>query len=726
MLFGLFNKNEKDAAHPLNHPVAVEIKYGDETLRLETGRMAKQANGAVLATMGGTMVLATVCAEKEAVEGQDFFPLTVDYQEKFASAGRIPGSRDRREGKASVSETLIARLIDRPIRPLFPETFKNKVQIIAQVFSYDKKNQPDIVAMIASSAALALSGVPFAGPVGAARVGYIDGKYVLNPSKSDVDTKSEMDLVVSATKDGVLMVESEIGELDEETTLGAVKFGFDAQQAVINAINELTENAGKERWATPENTEEYKAMEKDFAGFEQQITDALLIKEKLERLGTLADIHAQAKARIPELFNDTTTATSTLESWADEIIEGLTAKIMRSNILAGKPRIDGRDTKTVRPIEIELGVLPRAHGSALFTRGETQALVSLTLGGSKDALPIESLDGADERDFILNYNFPGYSVGEAKGLKSPGRRELGHGNLAWRALHPMMPSREKFDYVVRVCSDILESNGSSSMATTCGATLAMMDGGVPLTRPVAGIAMGLIKEGDDYAILTDILGDEDHLGDMDFKVTGTKQGITALQMDIKITSITFEIMKHALEQAKDGRMHILGKIEGAIKAPRASVSEYAPQMYQMKINPDKVRDVIGKGGVVIQALVRETNTTIDLEDDGTVKIMATSKEDADNAIARIKEIVAEPEVGEIYKGVVSGIKDFGLFVKILNGFESMVHISEITGERLNKIEDAKIKEGDTVYVRYLGMDKRGKTRMSMVGIDQKTGEEVKK
>ncbi|MBO4672569.1 MAG: polyribonucleotide nucleotidyltransferase, partial [Alphaproteobacteria bacterium] len=400
MLFGLFNKNDKDAKHPLNHPIAVEIKYGDETLRLETGRMAKQANGAVLATMGGTMVLATVCAEKTAVEGQDFFPLTVDYQEKFASAGRIPGSRDRREGKASTAETLIARLIDRPIRPLFPETFKNKVQIIAQVFSYDKKNQPDVLAMIASSAALALSGVPFAGPIGAARVGYVDGKYVLNPSKTDVETKSEMDLVVAATKDGVLMVESEIGELDEETTLGAVKFGFDQQQAVINAINELVENAGKERWEIPQNTAEYVAMEKDFASFEQQITDALLIKEKLHRLETLADIHAQAKARIPELFPESTTATSTLESWADEIVENLTAKIMRGNILAGKPRIDGRDTKTVRPIEIELGVLPRAHGSALFTRGETQALVSLTLGGGKDALPIESLDGADERDFI--------------------------------------------------------------------------------------------------------------------------------------------------------------------------------------------------------------------------------------------------------------------------------------------------------------------------------------
>ena len=628
------------------------------------------------------------------------------------------------KGKASTAETLIARLIDRPIRPLFPETFKNKVQIIAQTFSYDKKNQPDIVAMIASSAALALSGVPFAGPIGAARVGYANGQYLLNPSKKETE-ESEMDLVVAATCDGVLMVESEIGELDEATTLGAVKFGFDQQQTVIKAINELTEKAGKERWATPEKTAEYVAMESDFEQFAPQIEEALQIKEKLVRLETLGNIHALAKARIPELFPESTVATSTLESFADEIVEGITARIMRSNILAGKPRIDGRDTKTVRPIEIELGVLPRAHGSALFTRGETQALVSLTLGGGKDALPIESLDGAEERDFILNYNFPGYSVGEAKGLKSPGRRELGHGNLAWRALHPMVPSREKFDYVIRVVSDILESNGSSSMATTCGATLAMMDGGVPLTRPVAGIAMGLIKEGDDYAILTDILGDEDHLGDMDFKVTGTDRGITALQMDIKITSITFEIMEHALAQAKDGRMHILGKIEKAIKAPRKNVSEFAPQAYTIKINPDKVRDVIGKGGSVIQALTRETNTTIDLEDDGTVKIMATSKEEADNAIARIKDIVAEPEVGEIYAGVVSGIKDFGLFVKILNGFESMVHISEITGERIAKIEDTKIKEGDKVFVKYLGADKRGKTRMSMVGIDQKTGKETK-
>ena len=716
--------NENGVKH-LNNPVVVEVDYGRTKLRLETGRMAKQANGAVLATMGETMVLATVCAEKNAVEGQDFFPLTVDYQEKFASAGRIPGSRDRREGRASMSETLTARLIDRPIRPLFPETFKNKVQVIAQVFSYDRKNQPDILAMIASSAALALSGVPFNGPIGAARVGYRDGQYILNPSKKATEL-SEMDLVVAATKDGVLMVESEICELDEATTLGAVKFGFDAQQVVINAINDLVKLAGKERWATPEKTPEYIEMEKRFEQFAGDIESALGIKEKLVRLEKLGEIHAAAKALIPEMFPDTIVATSTLESAADEIIENITARIMRSNILAGRPRIDGRDTKTVRPIEIELGVLPRAHGSALFTRGETQALVSLTLGGGNDALPLETLDGSDEREFMLNYNFPGFSVGEAKGLRAPGRREIGHGNLAWRAVHPMIPSRKEFDYVIRICSDILESNGSSSMATTCGATLALMDGGVPMKRPVAGIAMGLIKEGDDYAILTDILGDEDHLGDMDFKVTGTDRGITALQMDIKITSITFEIMERALAQAKDGRMHILGKITSAIDKPRDHVSEYAPQVYTITINPEKIRDVIGKGGVVIQALTRETDTTIDLEDDGTVKILAFNKDAANAAIKRIKEIVAEPEVGMIYPGVVSGVKDFGLFVRILNGFEAMVHISDITGKHLAKIEDAGLSEGDPVFVKYLGADKRGKTRMTMAHIDQKTGEEIKK
>ena len=718
MIFGLGKNKKTGGAGKLNNPVAVEIKYGDETLRLETGRFAKQATGSVMVTMGETMVLAAVVAETDAVEGQDFFPLTVDYQEKFASAGRIPGSRDRREGRPSTNEILTARLIDRPIRPLFPEGFKNKVQIIATVFSYDRKNQPDILAMIASSAALALSGAPFMGPIGAARVGYDDGKYILNPTLKQVED-GEMDLVVAATKDGVLMVESEVGELDEKTTLGAVKFGFDAQQAVIKAINELVEKAGKQKWEIAEKADNLIKIEKFAADkYSDEIAKSLKIADKMERQAAQKTILENAKAGIAEAFPDAAVD-------AFEIIDGLTAKIMRGAILAGEPRIDGRDNKTVRPIEIELGVMPRAHGSVLFTRGETQALVSLTLGGGKDALPTEDMLGSHEADFFLNYNFPGFSVGEAKMLRSPGRREIGHGNLAWRALHPMMPKRSEFDYVIRIVSDILESNGSSSMATACGATLAMMDGGVPLAKPVAGIAMGLIKEGKDYAVLTDILGDEDHLGDMDFKVCGTADGITALQMDIKITSITFEIMEKALKQAREGRLHILEAMDKAIKKPRTKLSEYAPQVYEMKISVDKIRDVIGKGGSIIQGLVRDTGTTIDIDDNGVIKILAISKEQADDAMERIKQIAAEPEVGAIYQGVVSGVKDFGLFVKFMGANESMVHISEITGERLKTIQDAKLKEGDSVWVKYLGADKRGKTRLSMKEVDQKTGKEIK-
>ena len=712
MLFGLLG--DKAPKNVLNNPIRAEIDFGGEKLILETGRFAKQATGSVMATMGDTMVLATAVSAKTAKEGQDFFPLTVDYQEKFASAGRIPGSRDRREGRASLSETLIARLIDRPIRPLFPETFTNDTQIVVTCFSYDKKNQPDILAMIASSAALAISGVPFLGPIAAARVGYADGKYLLNPTKKEIEN-SELELVVAGTKDGVLMVESEAGELTEDEMLGAVKFGFDAFQPVIDAINELKEQAGKQAWDVAERAPEYKALESDLERFADQISEALKISAKLERYAALDAIKNDARESIAD-------ATDLQHAWANEIIESITARIMRRNILDKKPRIDGRDSKTVRPIEVEVGVLPRTHGSALFTRGETQALVTLTLGNDKDARPNESLDGAFDDRFILDYNFPPFSVGEIGRIGAPKRRELGHGKLAWRAINPMLPSKEAFDYTIRAVSDVLESNGSSSMATVCGTTLALMDGGVPLTRPVAGIAMGLIKEGNEFEVLTDIMGDEDHLGDMDFKVTGTDKGVTALQMDIKITSITFEIMKQALAQAKDGRMHILGIMNKAIKSPRKQLSEYAPQTFTMKINPDKIRDVIGKGGSVIQALTKETNTSIDLTDDGTVKIMATDKADAENAMERIKEITAEPEVGMIYDGVVSGMKDFGLFVKIMNGnFESLVHISEITGERLNKIEDAKIKEGDKVFVKYLGVDKRGKTRMSMVGINQKTG-----
>ena len=725
MLFGLFGDKTANNESVLNHPVSVSMEWGGETLTLETGRFAKQATGSVMATMGQTMVLVSVVAEKNAIEGQDFFPLTVDYQEKFASAGKIPGSRDRREGRASVAETLTARLIDRPIRPLFPETFKNKVQITATVFSYDRKNSPDILAMIASSAALAISGVPFMGPVGAARVGFEDGKYILNPVVKGRN-ELEMDLVVAGTKDGVLMVESEIGELDEAVTLGAVKFGFDAFQPVIKLIEELKEKTGKPAWTVAENSDEYKKMQSDFEQFSNEIEAAMGISEKMSRYAAKDKIIEKAISRIPELFPETKIAESTLKSWAMEIIDGLNGRILRGNILAGKPRIDGRDNKTVRPIEVEVGVLPRTHGSALFTRGETQALVTMTLGGGSDALPIESMDGKSEMDFFLNYNFPGFSVGEAKMLKSPGRREIGHGNLAWRALHPMMPEKSNFDYAVRIVSDILESNGSSSMATVCGATLAMMDGGVPMRRPVAGIAMGLVKEGDQYAVLSDILGDEDHLGDMDFKVAGTEKGITSLQMDLKITSVTFDIMEKALGQAKDGRLHILGVMTRAIKAPRKELSEFAPQTFVMKINPDKIRDVIGKGGSVIQSITKETNTSIDLSDDGTVKISYVDADNRESAVSRIKAITAEPEIGQVYEGVVSGIKDFGLFVKIMGNFESLVHISEITGDRLNKIEDAKLKEGDKVFVKYLGTDKRGKTRLSMVGINQKTGIEEKK
>ena len=720
MLFGLFG--DKATQNALNNPVSVSLQYGNDTLTLETGRFAKQATGAVMATLGQTMVLATVVAGKDIVEGQDFVPLTVDYQEKFASAGRIPGSRDRREGRPQLHETLIARLIDRPVRPLLAPGIDT--QVVATVFSYDRKNSPDIVALIAASAALALSGIPYRGPIAAAKVGFADGKYILNPSHKELEN-SELELVVAGTKDGVLMVESEAGELSEDEMLGAVKFGFDAFQPVIAAIVELTAKAGKDKWVARERSSEYQVLEKQLETFTPDIESALTIAAKMDRYSALDTVKEQAAARAVELFPETSN-TDVIKSWAKEIIESITARIMRRNILDRKPRIDGRDSKTVRPIECQVGLLPRAHGSALFTRGETQALVTLTLGSGMDAKPTESMDGKDEERFILDYNFPPFSVGEIGRVGAPKRRELGHGKLAWRAVHPMLPPSDTFDYTIRTVSDVLESNGSSSMATVCGVTLALMDGGVPMTRPVAGIAMGLIKEGDEFEILSDIMGDEDHLGDMDFKVTGTERGVTALQMDIKIPSITFEIMKRALAQARDGRMHILGVMTKTIKAPRKVLSEYAPQLTTIKINPDKIRDVIGKGGCVIQAITRETNTQIDLDDDGTVKVLATAREDSDAAIERIKQITAEPEVDMIYPGIVSGVKDFGLFVKIMNGnFESMVHISEITGQRLKAIQDAKLKEGDKVFVKYLGLDKRGKTRLSMVGINQKTGEEEK-
>ncbi|MDR0448899.1 MAG: polyribonucleotide nucleotidyltransferase [Rickettsiales bacterium] len=709
-MFGIFKEN----GTKLNNPKVVSIKWGDETLTLEAGRFAKQATGSVMATLGETMVLATVVAAKSAKPGQDFFPLTVDYQEKMASAGKIPGGFERREGKPSQDEVLKARLIDRPCRPLFPEEFKNEVQIVATTYAYDKKNAPDILAIVASSAALALSGVPFQGPVGAARVGYIDGKYVLNTSVKD-KANTALDLVVAGTKDGVLMVESEAHELSEDVMLGAVQAGFEFFQPVINAINELKKLCGKADWAAPVREAEYVAMEKGAEKFAAKIEAALAIAEKMERLDTLAAITDEAKAEIKD-------ATDIQKAWMAEIIDGITARVMRGNILANKPRIDGRDLKSVRPIEVEVGILPRSHGSSLFTRGETQALVSLTLGGKTDAKLIDDMDGKRDERFLMHYNFPPFSVGETGRIGAPKRREIGHGKLAWRAINPVLPVQADFDYTIRIISEVLESNGSSSMATVCGTSLCLMDGGVPMLRPVAGIAMGLIKEGADYAVLTDILGDEDHLGDMDFKVAGTDKGVTALQMDIKITSITFEIMKKALAQAKDGRMHILGIMKDAIKAPRKELSKYAPQTTTMQINPDKIREVIGKGGSVIQGITKETGTQIDIDDSGLIKISAVDPEAAQKAIEIIKGITAEPEVGKIYEGVISGVKDFGFFVKFFGNNESLVHISEITGERLNRIEDAKLREGDKVFVEYLGADKRGKTRLSMVGINQKNGQ----
>ncbi len=716
-MFGIFKKGQKNPGG-LNHPVSVSMEWGGATLTLETGRFAKQATGAVMATYGETMVLATVVSAKKAVVGQDFFPLTVNYIEKMASVGKIPGGFPRRELRPTDEETLKARLIDRPIRPLFPETFKNETQIVTTVYGYDKKNSPDVLAVVAASAALAISGIPFQGPIGAARVGYSDKKYLLNPTNEERLT-SELDLVVAGTKDGVLMVESEASELSEDVMLGAVKAGFEFFQPVIGLINELAEKAGKDAWEVEALAPEYVAMQKKLEKqFISAITEALTISKKEERYAAMDSIVADAIASLGD------SATDLDQKWAKEIVDHLTGKVLRRNILDSKPRIDGRDNKTVRPIEVEVGLLSRCHGSALFTRGETQALVSLTLGGKADAKLMEDMDGKRDERFMLHYNFPSFSVGETGRMGAPGRREIGHGKLAWRAINPMLPSQEEFDYTIRMISDVLESNGSSSMATVCGTTLALMDGGVPMKRPVAGIAMGLVKEGKEFAVLTDILGDEDHLGDMDFKVAGSEKGVTALQMDIKITSITFEIMKIALAQAFEGRKHILGIMTSAIKKPRTELSKYAPQTLEMKINPDKIREVIGKGGSVIQDITKKTNTSIDINDEGVIKITATDVEDANRAIDMIKVITAEPEVGMIYEGSVVSIKDFGAFVKFFGSNEGLVHISEITGERLDSMDQAKLKEGQKVFVQYTGMDKRGKTKLSMVGIDQKTGKKA--
>ena len=698
-----------------------EMEWGGRKLVLETGKIAKQALGAVEATYGGTTVLATVCAAKEAAPDQDFFPLTVNYQEKYYATGKVPGGFMKREGKPSEREVLISRLIDRPIRPLFPDAFKNEVQIICTVLSHDQRTDSDVVAMIAASAALAVSGIPFMGPIAAAKVGYKNGQYLLNPTLEDLAEDNQLELVVAGTKEGVLMVESEAQELSEEVMLGAVMFGFDNFQPVIKMIEELKAEAGKEAWEAPVFPAEfdtlYNRIEKDFI---KKYEEAFKETDKLKRGTLVGQISEEVKATIdPE---------NELEvRYVGDAIEKLMHKVVREKVLTTGHRIDGRDTKTVRPIQCEVDVLPMAHGSALFTRGETQALVVTTLGTGEDAQIIDGLMKEYKEDFMLNYNFPPFSVGECGRIGSPGRREIGHGKLAWRAIHPMLPkNKDTFPYTIRVVSEIMESNGSSSMATVCGTTMSLMAAGVPMAKPVAGIAMGLIKEDDGrVSVLTDILGDEDHLGDMDFKVAGTKDGVTALQMDIKITSITKEIMQTALAQAHEGRIHILGEMAKAISESRPHVSDKAPRIIAIKIPVDKIREVIGTGGKVIREIVEKTNSKIDITDDGIVRIASMKKEEGDAALEMIMNIVAEPEEGRIYKGVVTKIMDFGAFVRFLGTTEGLVHISEIKNERIASVSDF-YKEGDTMWVKCLGTDNRGKIKLSAKRVNQETGEDLEK
>ncbi|MFG1360537.1 polyribonucleotide nucleotidyltransferase [Xanthobacter pseudotagetidis] len=696
-----------------------ELDWGGRTLTLETGKMARQADGSVLATYGDTKVLATVVSAKEPKPGQDFFPLTVNYQEKTYAAGRIPGGYFKREGRPSEKETLVSRLIDRPIRPLFPDGYKCDTQVIVTVLAHDLENDPDIVALVASSAALTLSGIPFMGPVGAARVGFIENEYVLNPALDEVK-ESALDLVVAGTGDAVLMVESEAKELPEEIMLGAVMFGHRHFQPVIEAIIKLAEKAAKEpRNFQPADVSAIEAKVKEIA--ESDLRDAYKIKQKQERYAAVGAAKSKVKKYYEELAQDGTSVPN--PQVVSEVFKALEAKIVRWNILDDGIRIDGRDVRTVRPIVSEVGILPRAHGSALFTRGETQALVVATLGTGEDEQFIDSLEGTYKEHFLLHYNFPPFSVGETGRMGSPGRREIGHGKLAWRAIHPMLPLKHEFPYTLRVVSEILESNGSSSMATVCGTSLALMDAGVPLRRPVAGIAMGLILEGEKFAVLSDILGDEDHLGDMDFKVAGTEQGVTSLQMDIKIAGITEEIMKVALTQAKDGRVHILGEMAKALTTARAELGEHAPRIEVMKIAVDKIREVIGSGGKVIREIVEKTGAKINIEDDGTIKIASANGEAIKAAINWIKSIASEPEVGQIYEGTVVKVVDFGAFVNFFGSKDGLVHVSQMANERVAKPSDV-VKEGDKVKVKLMGFDERGKTRLSMKVVDQTTGEDL--
>ena len=696
----------------------VEIDWAGRPLTLETGKIARQADGAVMATYGETIVLATVVSEKEPKPGQDFFPLTVNYQEKTYAAGKIPGGYFKREGRPSEGETLISRLIDRPIRPLFAEGYKNETQVIITVLQHDLENNPDILSMIAASAALTLSGVPFMGPIGGARVGYINGKYVLNPNIDEMP-ESKLDLVVAGTSDAVLMVESEAQELSEDVMLGAVIFGHNGFKPVIDAIIKLAEVAAKEpREFAPEDLSDLEKKMLKFA--EKDLRKAYQLTDKQERYAAVDAVKAKVDAKfMPEGEEEP-------EYNAEEIatvFKHLQAKIVRWNILDNGSRIDGRDLKTVRPIYTEVGILPRTHGSALFTRGETQAVVVATLGTGEDEQYIDSLTGMYKETFLLHYNFPPFSVGETGRIGSPGRREIGHGKLAWRAIHPMLPSQESFPYTIRAVSEITESNGSSSMATVCGTSLALMDAGVPLQHPVAGIAMGLIKEGDRYAILSDILGDEDHLGDMDFKVAGTENGVTALQMDIKINGITEDIMKVALGQAKEGRIHILGEMAKALTGARSELGEYAPRIEMMTIPVDKIRDVIGSGGKVIREITEQTGAKINIEDDGTIKIASSDAKTIEAAKRWIHSIVDEPEVGQIYQGTVVKTADFGAFVNFFGPRDGLVHISQLAPERVNKTTDV-VKEGQKVWVKLMGFDERGKVRLSMKVVDQETGQEI--
>jgi polyribonucleotide nucleotidyltransferase len=696
------------------HVYRKELNWGGRRLVLETGRVARQADGAVFATYGETTVLSTAVAVKSARPGQDFFPLTVNYQEKTFAAGKIPGGFFKREGRPSEKETLVSRLIDRPLRPLFASGFVNETQVVCTVLSHDLENDPDIVSMIGASAALTISGIPFLGPIAGARVGYIDGNYVLNPTLSDL-SRSELDLVVAGTGEGVLMVESEAKELPEHVMLGAVTFGHREFQPVIQAIIDLAETCAREPWSLPPKPpelDEIGARLRDAVG--PLIEAAYATQGKQDRSNQLD----AAKAKLAELFPDEAQHAIALKLFKD-----IEKDIVRGAILRDDRRIDGRDTRSVRPISCDVGILPRAHGSALFTRGETQALVVATLGTGQDEQVIDALEGEYRENFMLHYNMPPYATGEAGRMGSPGRREVGHGKLAWRAIHPLLPSKDSFPYTIRVVSEITESNGSSSMASVCGASLALMDAGVPLPRSVAGIAIGLIKEPEGFAVLSDILGDEDHLGDMDFKVAGTEQGVTALQMDIKITSITEEIMRIALDQARDGRNHILAEMAKALTGARDTVSNNAPRITSFSIPKEKIREVIGSGGKVIREITETTGAKIDIDDDGTIKVAAVDGDAAQAAIDWIRGIVAEPEVGLIYNGKVVKVVDFGAFVNFLGSRDGLVHISELAPQRVGKVADV-VKLGDNVKVKVLGFDDRGKVKLSMRQVDQETGEDL--